>query len=34
MIIEEGTHEELVNKDDGKYRLLWNAQAKYYTENQ
>ncbi len=29
-IIQTGSHEELVNKRDGKYYELWNAQAKYY----
>ncbi len=29
-IIEEGTHEELLVKTDGKYSELWNAQAQYY----
>ena len=29
-IVQTGSHEELVNKRDGKYYELWNAQAKYY----
>lgn len=33
-IIQEGTHEELLSCEDGKYSILWNAQAKYYTENE
>ncbi len=32
-IIQEGTHEELLENADGKYSELWNAQAQYYTEN-
>lgn len=33
-IIQEGTHEELLSCEDGKYSILWNAQAKYYTKNE
>lgn len=29
-IIQQGTHDELVGDDDGKYQELWNAQAQYY----
>ncbi len=32
-IIQEGTHEELLTDNDGKYSQLWNAQAQYYREN-
>ena len=32
-IIQEGTHEELLENADGKYSELWNAQAQYYAEN-
>ena len=26
-ITEQGTHDELINKDDGLYKILWNLQA-------
>lgn len=29
-IIEQGSHEELILKKEGKYYELWNAQAQYY----
>lgn len=29
-LVQSGTHEELVQKADGKYYELWNAQAQYY----
>ena len=29
-IIQEGTHDELLRSNNGKYFELWNAQAKYY----
>ena len=29
-IIETGTHEKLLTLENGKYKELWNAQAKYY----
>ncbi len=32
-IIQEGTHDELLRDKDGKYSVLWNAQAQYYAEN-
>lgn len=32
-IIQEGTHEELLRDKDGKYSVLWTAQAQYYSEN-
>lgn len=32
-VIQEGTHEELLENPAGKYSELWNAQAQYYTEN-
>ena len=32
-IIQQGTHEELLEQPDGKYYKLWNAQAQYYTDN-
>ncbi len=32
-IIQEGTHEELLTDNDGKYSQLWNAQAQYYRKN-
>lgn len=31
-VIQEGTHEELLENPDGKYSELWNAQAQYYAE--
>lgn len=31
-VIQQGTHEALVAKEDGKYYELWHAQAQYYTE--
>lgn len=30
-IVQVGTHEELLQNEDGKYYELWNAQAQYYT---
>ena len=32
-VIQEGTHEELLEDVNGKYSELWNAQAQYYAEN-
>ena len=32
-IIQRGNHDELVNRD-GKYQQLWNAQAKFYQEQE
>jgi len=31
MVIQRGSHEELLKQDSGKYRELWQAQAQYYT---
>lgn len=31
-VIQHGSHEELIHMDDGKYAMLWNAQAQYYTD--
>ena len=31
-IVQNGTHEELVQEENGKYRELWDAQAQYYVE--
>lgn len=31
-VIQQGTHEELLADESGKYHALWNAQAQYYTE--
>lgn len=31
-VIQQGTHEELVADEKGKYYELWHAQAQYYTE--
>ena len=30
-MIQQGSHEDLLARQDGKYAQLWNAQAKYYT---
>lgn len=30
-VIQQGTHEELLADEAGKYHELWNAQAQYYT---
>ena len=32
-IIQCGTHESLLQNEDGKYFALWNAQAQYYVEH-
>ncbi len=32
-VIQEGTHEELLEDTNGKYSQFWNAQAQYYAEN-
>lgn len=31
-VVQEGSHEELVNDLDGKYYALWSAQAQYYSD--
>jgi ATP-binding cassette subfamily B protein len=31
-VIQQGSHEELVADENGKYYELWHAQAQYYTE--
>lgn len=31
-IIQFGSHEELLQDENGKYYELWNAQAQYYTD--
>ncbi len=31
-VVQEGSHEELLADEDGKYYELWHAQAQYYTE--
>lgn len=33
-IVQQGTHEELLANDHGKYHELWHAQAQYYTEEE
>ncbi|MBQ8566206.1 MAG: ABC transporter ATP-binding protein [Clostridia bacterium] len=33
-IIEEGNHDTLVSNENGKYFELWNAQAKYYKDEE
>ena len=30
-ILQQGTHEALLEQASGKYAQLWNAQAQYYT---
>ena len=30
-ILQQGTHEALLEQSSGKYAQLWNAQAQYYT---
>ncbi len=32
-LVQEGTHEVLLENEQGKYRTLWNAQARHYTKN-
>lgn len=32
-LIQQGTHEKLLQDASGKYAELWNAQAQYYTKN-
>ncbi len=32
-LIQDGSHENLLETPDGKYSELWNAQAQYYAEN-
>lgn len=32
-IVQQGSHETLLLQPDGKYRMLWNAQAQYYHES-
>ena len=31
-VIQQGTHDELLSDENGKYHELWSAQAQYYTE--
>ncbi len=31
-VIQQGTHQELLEQIGGKYRTLWDAQAQYYTD--
>lgn len=31
-VIQQGTHEQLLSDENGKYYALWHAQAQYYTE--
>ena len=32
-VIQQGSHEQLLSDETGKYAELWNAQAQYYLEN-
>ena len=32
-LIQRGSHDMLIDDEDGKYHELWNAQAQYYAEN-
>lgn len=34
MLIQQGTHLELLKNTKGKYRELWNAQAQYYSKKE
>jgi ATP-binding cassette subfamily B protein len=31
-IVQQGSHDELVANEDGKYHELWYAQAQYYNQ--
>ena len=31
-VVQQGSHEELVSQENGKYHELWYAQAQYYTK--
>ena len=31
-VIQQGTHEQLLADEGGKYHELWNAQSQYYTD--
>lgn len=31
-LVQQGTHEELLNEENGKYYEMWQAQAQYYEE--
>lgn len=31
-LIQDGSHEKLLEEADGKYTELWNAQAQYYSK--
>ena len=31
-LIQQGTHEQLLQDREGKYYEMWNAQAQYYVE--
>jgi ATP-binding cassette subfamily B protein len=33
VLIQNGSHDELIQDEDGQYYALWNAQAQYYKEN-
>lgn len=33
-IVQRGSHEELIQKEDGMYYSLWNAQAQYYEKHE
>lgn len=32
-LVQDGSHEKLLENSAGKYSELWNAQAQYYAEN-
>ena len=32
-IVQQGSHEQLVSNEKGKYYELWHAQAHYYTDS-
>lgn len=33
-LIQRGSHDRLIQDEQGKYYELWNAQAQYYTEKE
>ena len=33
-LVQYGNHNELISNVNGKYYELWNAQAKYYQEDE
>ena len=33
-VVEQGTHEDLLSNEGGKYHELWFAQAQYYANDE